>query len=107
MQEFLQRACSLDIQCVEEDFVARVEHQSWSSVSVVIFLHVVLCFVDCGFGFIDCCPHPFRELVDCLWTRRVLPGFEAYARKSSGIELEWRLLGGRVDVIVVLELCHG
>jgi len=36
----------------------------------------------------------------------VLLGFEAYARNTSGVEQERRLLGSGVDMIVVLELCH-
>ena len=34
-------------------------------------------------------------------------GFEAHTRDTSGVEQEQRLLGSGVDVIVVLELCHG
>jgi len=34
-------------------------------------------------------------------------GFKSHARKSSSVEQEWRLLGGRVDMVVVLELHHG
>jgi len=66
MREFLQRARSPDVRCIEEDFVARFEHQSRSSLSVVIPLHIVLCFADRGFGFVDCRPYPLRELVDRL-----------------------------------------
>jgi len=64
MRKFLRRACSPDVRCIEEDFVARFEHRSRSSLSVIIPLHVILCFADCGFGFINCRPHPLRELVD-------------------------------------------
>jgi len=51
--------------------------------------------------------YPLRELVNCLKTRGVLLGFEAHARKLSSVEQEWRLLDSGVDMIVVLELCHG
>jgi len=34
-------------------------------------------------------------------------GFKAYARDTSGVEQEWRLLGSGVDMVVVLELRHG
>ena len=66
MREFLRRARSPDVRCVEEDFVARFEHWSRSSLLVVIPLHVILCFADCGFGFVDCHPHPLCELIDRL-----------------------------------------
>jgi len=73
---------------------------------VVIPFHVVLCLADHGLHFFIRRSHPLRELVDCLQTRRVLSGFEAHVRKSSGVEQERRLLGSRVDVVVVLELRH-
>ena len=66
MQEFLQRACGLDIQFIKEDFVTRVEHWSQSSASVVISLYVILCFADRGFGFVDCHSYPFHELINYL-----------------------------------------
>jgi len=66
MREFLRRACSLDVRCVKEDFVARFEHRSRSSSSVIIPLHVVLCFADHGLGFVNCRPHPLCEFVDRL-----------------------------------------
>jgi len=66
MREFLQRMCSPDVRCVEEDFVAGFEHWSQSSSSVVVFFHVILCFADRGLRFFDCRPHPLCELVDCL-----------------------------------------
>jgi len=106
MREFLRRTRSLDIRCVKEDFVARVEYWSQSSVSVIIPFHVILCLADRGFYFFDRCSHPLREFVDCLQTRRVLSGFKAHVRKLSGVEQEWRLLGSGVDMVVVLELCH-
>ena len=65
MQEFLQRARS-DIQCIEEDFVAWVEYQSWSSALVVVLLHVFLCFADRGLHFFNRHSYPFRKLVDYL-----------------------------------------
>jgi len=86
MREFLQRARSPDVQCVEEDFVAGFEHQSWSSSSVVIPLHVILCFVDHRFGFVDCCLHPLRELVDRLLVGVVLLGFKAHARNTPSVK---------------------
>jgi len=66
MREFLRRTRGSDIQCVEEDFVAWVEHRSWSSVSVIVPLHVFLYFADRGLRFFDRHSHPFRKLVDCL-----------------------------------------
>jgi len=75
-------------------------------VSVVIPFHVVLCLADHGLRFFNRRPHPLCEFVDCLQTGRVLSGFEAHARKSSGIEEERRLLGSGVDMVVVLELRH-
>ena len=66
MQEFLQRACGSDIQCIKKEFVTQVEHQSWSSALVIVPLHVFLCFADCGLHFFDCYSHPFRKLVDYL-----------------------------------------
>ena len=54
MQEFLRRARSPDVRCVQEDFVARFEYWSRSSLIVIVPLHVVLCFVDCGLRFFDC-----------------------------------------------------
>jgi len=42
MQEFLRRAHSRDVQCIEEDFVAGFEHWSQSSSSVIVFFHVIL-----------------------------------------------------------------
>jgi len=106
MREFLQRTRSPDIRCVKEDFVTRVEYWSRSSASVVIPFHVVLCLVDRRFHFFDRCSHPLREFVDCLQTGRVLSGFKAHAKKLSSVEQERRLLGSRVDMVVVLELCH-
>ena len=66
MREFLQRAHGPDVQCVEEDSVVRIKHWSQSPLSVVISLHVILCFTDCRFGFVNRCPHPLHELIDCL-----------------------------------------
>ena len=66
MQEFLLRVCGPDIRCVKEDFAARFEHQSQSSLSVVVSFHVILCFVDCRLCFFDCHPHPFCEFIDCF-----------------------------------------
>jgi len=106
MREFLGGMHSSDIRCIEEYFVARVEYWSRSSASVVIPFHVVLCLADRGFCFFDHRSHPFHEFVDCLQTGRVLSGFEAHARKSSGVEQERRLLGSGVDMVVVLELRH-
>jgi len=106
MREFLQRTHSPDIQCVEEDFVARVEYWSQSFALVIIPFYVVLCLVDRELRFFVCCSYPLHKLVDCFQTRRVLSGFKAYARKLSGIEQERRLLGSEVDVVVVLELRH-
>jgi len=74
---------------------------------VTVSFHIVLCLVDCGFCSLDCCSHPFCKFIDCFQTGRVLPGFEAYARKPSSVEQKQRLLSSRVDVIVVLELCQG
>ena len=37
--------------------------------SVVIPLHVVLCLMDRGFGFVNCHSHSFCELVDCKGDR--------------------------------------
>ena len=106
MREFLRRMRSPDIRCVEEDFVARVEYQSQSSALVVIPFHVVLCLADRRFCFFDRRSHLLHEFVDCLQTGRILSGFEAHVRKSSGVEQEWRLLGSGVDMVVVLELHH-
>jgi len=66
MQEFLQRARDSDIRCVEKDFVAWVEHRSWSSASVIVPLHVFLRFVDRGLRFFDRYSHPFHKLIDRL-----------------------------------------
>jgi len=66
MREFLQRARSLDVRCVAEDFVAGFEHQSQSFSSVVVFFHVILCFADRRLRFFNCRLHPLCELVDCL-----------------------------------------
>ena len=66
MQEFLRRARGSDIQCIKEDFVTWAEYRSWSSVPVVVPLHVFLRFADCGLRFFDRHSHPFRKLVDRL-----------------------------------------
>ena len=66
MQEFLQRARGLDSRRVEKDFVVWVEHQSWSSVLVVVPLHIFLYFADRGLCFFDRHSHPFCKLVNCL-----------------------------------------
>jgi len=106
MREFLRRMRSPDIQCIEEDFVARIEYQSRSFALVVIPFHVVLCLANHRLRFFVRRSHPLHELIDCLQTGRVLLGFEAHARKSSSVEQEQRLLGSGVDVVVVLELHH-
>jgi len=74
---------------------------------VVVSFRVVLCLADHGFCLFNCRSHPLREFVDRLQTGGVLSGFEAHARKPSGVEQEWRLLSSGVDVIVMLELCQG
>jgi len=66
MRKFLRRARGSDIRCVEEDFVTWVEHRSWSSASVVVSLHVFLCFADRGLRFFDRHSHPLHKLVDRL-----------------------------------------
>jgi len=39
---------------------------SWSSSTVVVSFHVVLCLADRRLCFFDCHSHPFCKLVDCL-----------------------------------------
>ena len=104
MREFLRRAHGSDIQCIEEDWV---EHWSWSSASVVVPLHVFLHFADRGLCFFDHHSHPFCKLIDHLYIGVILSGFKAHVRDMSGVKQEWRLLSSGVDIVVVLELCHG
>jgi len=66
MREFLQRVHSLDIQCIKEDFVTSVEHQSQSSSLVIVSFHVIPCLADHRLRFFNCCPHSFCEFVDYL-----------------------------------------
>ena len=107
MREFLRRAHSPDVRCVEEDLVARVEHRRQSSSAVVVLFHVVLCLADRRLRFFDRCSHSLHEFVDRLQTGGVSSGFEAHAGEPSGVEQERRVLSSGVDVIVVLELCQG
>jgi len=89
------------------DFIARVEHWSWSSSVVIIPFHIVLSLADRGFCLFDCCSHSLHEFIDRLQTGGVLLGFKAHARKFSSVEQEWRVLSDGVDVIVMLELRQG
>jgi len=80
----------------------RLYHQSSSL--VIVSFYVVLCFADHRLCFLDCCLHPFHELINCLQTGGVLSGFKAHARKSFSVEQEQRLLSSGVDVIAMLKL---
>ena len=77
---------SPDVQCVEKDLVARVEHRRRSSSVVVVLFHVILCLADRRLRFFDRCSHSLCEFVDRLQTEGVSSGFKAHAGEPSGVE---------------------
>ena len=74
----------------------------WLSTLVVVASHVLLCLCQCSHGLRV---HPVHEFIDCFQAGCKLCRFEPHARMSTGVQVERCLLGSRVCMIVVLELC--
>jgi len=107
VQELFQWAGGLDVFGVKVDHVAGREGWCGGVAAVVIPCHIVLCLSECRLGFLKGVLHPIHEFTNRFEAGRGLMWFEAHLRVSAGIKEEGCLLRGRVDVVIVGELCQG
>src|SRR3981189_3157054 len=107
MSELCRGSGGFDVARVLPCSVSGVEGQSWGSPTIILvgvfrfsFAKCCLCLLQSGF-------HPIPKVIGRLDFQCALPRFKAHLRVTSSVKHEGGVLGGRVGVVVVRELCKG
>ena len=79
--------------------------QSQNLALVIVSGNVLLGLCKCRPGLQECGVHPVLELVDSFESGSYLVWFKAHLWVSASVNHERSLLGGRMHMVVVLELC--
>jgi len=106
VRELFRRAGGLDVFRVKVDHVTGREGRCRGAAVVVIPCHIVLCLSQRRLGFLEGVLHLIHEFINRFYVGRRLMRFKAHLRVSAGVKKEGCLLCGRVDVVIVGELCQ-
>jgi hypothetical protein len=98
------RTVHLYVAGIQVNFVTGLVLWHWCLPLVIVPSHIVLGLDKRCFCFLQHCLHPACELVDGFQVGLWLVWLEAHSRQPAIFKEEGRLLSGRVDVTVVLEL---
>ena len=95
--------CGVDITCIQVHLISDVILWSHNSALVVVPGHVFFGLCKCRPGLQERGVHPVSEFVDDLKSGFHLVWFKAHPWVLASVKHEGSLLGGRMDMVVVLE----
>ena len=104
MGKFLQRMCGTNITRIQVYLIPNMILWSQNSALVVVLSHVFLGLRKCGPGLRECGVHLVLEFIDGLKSGFWLVWFKVHPWVLASVKHEESLLGGRMHMVVVLEL---
>ena len=104
MGEFLQRMGGTNITRIQVYSIPDMILLSQNSALVVVLSHVFFGLCKCRSGLQECGVHPVLEFIDSLKSGFWLVWFKAHPWMLASVEHEGGLLGGRMYMVVVLDV---